>query len=80
MKSKINRYLYAGFVLFGVYLLIFQQEYSNAAIYFGISLAFEPFDVEQKWQDKPKWQKAILLAHAALVFILIGYELTIKFL
>jgi hypothetical protein len=45
----------------------------QAASSFGIGLAFDPFDQEQKWNDRPTWQKAVLIIHLALVAGLFGY-------
>jgi len=45
----------------------------QAASSFGIVLAFDPFDQEQKWNDRPTWQKAVLIIHLALVAGLFGY-------
>jgi hypothetical protein len=38
----------------------------------GIGLAFDPFDQEQKWNDRPTWQKAVLIIHLALVAAMFG--------
>lgn len=75
MKGNVNRWLYAGFVLFGLYLLVFRQAYSEAVIYFGIALAFDPFDPEQTWKERPFWQKAWLIVHLGIVVSLFGYEI-----
>jgi len=40
---------------------------------FGIALAFDPFDQEQKWNDRPTWQKTVLIVHLALVAALFGF-------
>ena len=39
----------------------------------GIALAFDPFNTEQKWNERPKWQKAVLIIHLALVAALFGF-------
>jgi len=49
MKKEFNRWLYLGFVLFGTYLLLLRRDLSESAIYFGIALAFDPFDQKQPW-------------------------------
>ena len=36
-------------------------------------MAFDPFDPEQKWNDRPKWQKAILIVHFALTVAMFGF-------
>jgi hypothetical protein len=40
---------------------------------FGIGLAFDPFDQEQKWNDRPTWQKAVLIIHLGLVAAMFGF-------
>jgi hypothetical protein len=39
----------------------------------GIGLAFDPFNPEQKWNDRPTWQKAVLIIHLALVAGMFGF-------
>jgi hypothetical protein len=70
MKKEFNRWLYLGFVLFGTYLLLLRRDLSESAIYFGIALAFDPFDQKQPWQERPIWQRILLILHLALVFFL----------
>jgi hypothetical protein len=38
----------------------------------GIGLAFDPFNPEQKWNERPTWQKVVLLLHLAFVAALFG--------
>jgi hypothetical protein len=73
MKSPYNIFLYLGFLLLGLYGAIFTKDYVKAAGHLGIALAFDPFDTEQKWKDRPTWQKAILISHLALVAATFGF-------
>ena len=75
MKGNVNKWLYAGFMLFGLYLILSRQAFSEAVIYFGIALAFDPFDQEQPWKERPMWQKAWLIIHLAIVAALFGYDI-----
>lgn len=50
----------------------------EAAASMGIGLAFDPFDTEQKWNERPKWQKAVLIVHLALVAALFGFGIGLK--
>ena len=77
MNKNISRVLYAGFLLFGIYMLI-SSRYGDAAMYFGIGLAFDPFDQEQSWKDRPLWQKAWLLVHLGICSASLGLEIGIK--
>lgn len=45
---------------------------------FGIGLAFDPFNTDQKWNDRPTWQKAVLIIHLALVAGLFGYAIGVN--
>lgn len=73
MKSSFNKYLYIGFLLLGAYQAIFSKDYMQAAASLGIGLAFDPFNVEQKWNDRPVWQKAVLFVNLALVAAMFGF-------
>ena len=75
MKWNFSKWLYGGFVLFGIYMIIFRKDYSEASMFFGIALAFDPFDQAQPWKERPVWQKVWLLVHLALVAALLGYEI-----
>ncbi len=72
MKTPFSKYLYIGFIILGLYQAIFTKDYVQAAASIGIGLAFDPFDIEQKWNERPIWQKAVLLIHLALVAALFG--------
>lgn len=73
MKSPFSKFLYIGFLLLGAYQAMFSRDYMQAAASFGIGLAFDPFNVEQKWGDRPVWQKAVLFANLALVAAMFGF-------
>ena len=74
MKNAYNKIFYTGFVSFGLYEAIFQKDYMQAASFLGIALVFDPFNVDQKWSDRPIWQKAILIIHLGLVAALFGFS------
>ncbi len=38
----------------------------------GIALIFDPFIVDQKWEDRPRWQKLWLVGHLAIMAALFG--------
>lgn len=74
MKTNFNKFLYIGFLLLGgIYLLY--KDISQTLIFFGIALAFDPFDTEQKWNERPNWQKMVLITHLSIVFGLVFIEL-----
>jgi hypothetical protein len=72
MKTPFNKYLYIGFILIGLHQAFYSKDYMSAAASIGIGMAFEPFNPEQKWNDRPTWQKVILIIHLALVAAMFG--------
>ena len=75
MKTAFNKYLYIGFVILGIYQAIANKDYIQAASSLGIAMAFDPFNTEQKWNDRPIWQKAALIIHLGLCAAFFGYEI-----
>lgn len=73
MKTPFSKYLYIGFIVLGLYQAFSTKDYMQAAASMGIGLAFDPFNTEQKWNDRPTWQKAILLIHLSIVAALFGF-------
>lgn len=74
MKTNFNKFIYLGFlILGGIYL--FQKNIGQTLICFGIAMGFDPFNIEQKWNDRPTWQKIILITHLSIVFGLLFIEL-----
>lgn len=74
MKTNFNKILYLGFILLGgIYL--YQKNIGQTLLYFGIGLAFDPFNIEQKWNDRPTWQKIVLISHLSIVFGMVFIEL-----
>ena len=72
MKTPFNKFLYVGFLALGLYQALLNKDYIQAASSMGIGLAFDPFDTEQKWTDRPTWQKAVMIIHLALVAAMFG--------
>ncbi len=77
MKTPFNKFIYLGFLILGTYQAILNKDYLQAASSFGIGFAFDPFKPEQKWNDRPQWQKAVLLIHLGIFAALFGYGLGI---
>jgi hypothetical protein len=73
MNLKYNKIIYALFVIYGIYLIATQQ-IKDAPIYFGIALAFDPFNPDVKWNNRPIWQKGWLLVHLLIVVALFIYS------
>jgi hypothetical protein len=77
MKPPFQKILYIGFLLLGFYQAFFTKDYMQATASMGIGLAFDPFDPEQKWNDRPIWQKTILFCHLGLVAAMFGYGIAV---
>ena len=73
MNTKINKFLYLGFILLGCVQLV-QKSVSESLMNFGIALVFDPFDPQQPWKDRPTWQKLVLIIHLSIVFGLVFIE------
>jgi hypothetical protein len=73
MKTPINKFLYVGFLFLGIYQSAINKDYMQAASSLGIALAFDPFNQEQTWNDRPIWQKTLLIIHLALVAAMFGF-------
>jgi hypothetical protein len=72
MKTPFNKFLYVGILALGLYQALMNKDYIQAASSMGIGLAFDPFDTEQKWTDRPTWQKSVLIIHLAWVAAMFG--------
>ena len=73
MKTTFNKFLYIGFLLLGLYQAIFSTDYMQATASLGIALAFDPFNPEQKWNDRPTWQRTVLIIHLGLEAAVFGF-------
>ncbi|MFD3293447.1 hypothetical protein SKC35_07095 [Aquirufa sp. KTFRIE-69F] len=56
MKTQFNKYIYIALNILGIFYLK-EKSIGQALIYLGIALAFDPFDTNQKFNDRPTWQK-----------------------
>jgi len=72
MNKSFSKILYLGFVLLGIYQSLLLKDYIQAAASMGIGLAFDHFNPEQKWNDRPLWQRLTLIIHLGIVAALFG--------
>ncbi len=70
MKTKFNPIIYLLFVAYGIFSLA-TKNLDNSLIYLGIALAIDPFDTSQPFNERPIWQKAVLIVQLSIVFGLI---------
>ena len=78
MKTSFNKFLYIGFLLIGLYQVFFSTDYLQTASSLGIALAFDPFNPDQKWKERPFWQKAVIIINIAFVAVMFGLGIGIN--
>lgn len=76
-SNKINRYAYLVYLALVVYLVC-KGDYDWAVTNLGIALIFDPFDAAVKWQDRPAYQRAWLIAHLGIVLSGFFYIFLVK--
>jgi len=64
-----NKPAYIALTLLGL-VFLYAQDLSQAVIFLGISLVFDPFDIETPFQKRPLYQRVWLIIHLALVLTL----------
>jgi hypothetical protein len=66
-KTKItaNTVAYAAFTFVGI-IFMCMKDTSQAVIFFGLALVFDPFDQTVRWNDRPLYQRIWLFAHLLL--------------
>ena len=69
--ARIMPLLYAGFTLLGVYQL-FKGSPQDSMSSLGIALAFDPFNPNISWKQRPVWQKIWLVIHLTTVLVLLA--------
>ncbi|MFN3969244.1 hypothetical protein [Flavobacterium sp.] len=70
--APFNKVLYLLFIVFAIYQIFAKHSHIDAAASLGIALAFDPFDTQQPWNERPLWQKIWLFVHLAAVGLLFG--------
>ncbi|HTL08493.1 MAG TPA: hypothetical protein VL307_09565 [Chitinophagaceae bacterium] len=69
-KTSFSRYVYLGLFI-GAIVFLAMRDYSTALILSGIALGFDPFNQQQPFGSRPRWQRAWLIVHLVLVFVLL---------
>ena len=64
-SKNFNRPAYILFVATGIGFLI-GKDFSQAAIFWGLALVFDPFNPQQAFQKRPFYQQAWLFIHLAI--------------
>lgn len=71
---NINKPAYIIFVLAGIFFLI-KRDFSQAVIFWGLALVFDPFDIKVPFQKRPFYQQAWLIVHLAIAIALFTYDI-----
>lgn len=71
---NLNKPAYIVFVLVGIVFLLV-KDFSQAVIFWGLALVFDPFNINLPFDKRPMYQKAWLFVHLAITFGLLLYEI-----
>jgi hypothetical protein len=64
-----NRTAYIAMLMVAM-VFLFLKDWSQATIFSGLSLVFDPFDQTVTFKKRPLWQRTWLIVHTIAVFIL----------
>jgi hypothetical protein len=78
ISPKVNRILYAGFMIFGLVAFFIYKDPIQAMSQFGIALIFDPFDPKVPFQERKLYQRIWLFVHAFLVIGLLIWMFVAK--
>ena len=73
MNKSFSKILFLGFLLLGINQSLLLKDYIQGAASMGIGLAFDPFNPQQKWNDRPQRQRLILIIHLGIVAAFLGF-------
>lgn len=69
VAKNFNKPAYVIFILAGIYFLIV-KDFSQAVIFWGLALVFDPFNIETPFKLRPFYQQAWLLVHLTITISL----------
>jgi hypothetical protein len=69
VAKNFNKPAYIIFILLGIFFLI-KKNFSQAVIYCGLALAFDPFDIAIPFPKRPFDQQAWLIVHLSVTLAL----------
>ncbi len=67
--KNINKPGYIIFLLAGMYFM-FTKDFSQAVIFWGLALVFDPFNPATPFTKRPFYQQAWLIVHLSITFAL----------
>lgn len=74
---QINRPAYVVLLLAGICFLI-QRNFSEAVIFWGLALVFDPFNTSIPFQKRPVYQQLWLIVHLSITLALFVLDITRK--
>ncbi len=74
---NLNKPAYVLFLLTGLMFLYF-KDISQAVIFLGLAIVFDPFDINVPFNQRPFYQKAWLIGHLGIVAALFGFMVSGK--
>ena len=67
--KNYNKVAYVIFIAAGISFLI-AKDLSQAVVFWGLALVFDPFNINQPFQKRPLYQRCWLIAHLAITLAL----------
>lgn len=67
--KNLNKAAYIIFLAAGTGFLI-ARDLSQAVVFWGLALVFDPFNINQSFQQRPLYQKLWLIAHLVITLVL----------
>lgn len=68
-----NKWGYGVFTLAGIVFTFVGSDATQGPMFMALALVFDPFDQSQPWKERPRWQRAWLIAHLGLSAAALGY-------
>ena len=75
--KNLNKFAYSAFVVAGIAFLIL-KDFSQASIFWGLALVFDPFNPATPFQKRPAYQQIWLIVHLLITITLFVLMLIAK--
>jgi hypothetical protein len=69
---NFNKPAYAVFVTTGLFFLL-RKDFSQATIFLGLALVFDPFDVKVAFNKRPLYQRVWMIVHLMVAFTVFAF-------
>jgi hypothetical protein len=67
--KNLNKAAYIIFIAAGIGFLV-AKDLSQAVVFWGLALVFDPFNINQPFQKRPLYQRGWLIVHLAITLTL----------